>query len=302
MLKHVMTAGLLFATVLPVAGDAQTVGSAYKGLSSGPLQHAKLASLPAGTLLRSASVRITQQQLDADVAKAEPSVRPQLKRNQFFLLEQRATKLLLAAEAAAWARSQKDAIAVQTDDARISAYLRSIAASAAVTDQEARTFYASNKDMVGGAAYESVASELKNYLLGQKRQAAVESRVNGLGSRTPVEVDAAWCRTQAVGAFDNPVDRARRSGKPALVDFGSTGCRPCDMLAPILEELRKKYAGKCAVLFVQVREQQILAARYGIHSIPVQVFFDKDGSEVYRHVGFFPKDQILTRLAAIGVK
>ena len=53
--------------------------------------------------------------------------------------------------------------------------------------------------------------------------------------------------------------------------------------------------------FVDVREQQILGARYRISSIPVQVFFDKDGKEFYRHVGFFPKDNILAKFKEMGV-
>ena len=50
-------------------------------------------------------------------------------------------------------------------------------------------------------------------------------------------MSASWAREQAVLAKDNPVDKARASGKPSLVDFGAKGCIPCDMLAPILEAL-----------------------------------------------------------------
>jgi thioredoxin 1 len=61
------------------------------------------------------------------------------------------------------------------------------------------------------------------------------------------------------------------------------------MMAPILENLKAKYKGKLNVLFVHVRERQVLGAKYGIQTIPVQAFFDKDGNEVFRHVGFFPR-------------
>ena len=101
---------------------------------------------------------------------------------------------------------------------------------------------------------------------------------------------------------DNPVDKARASGKPSMVDFGRDGCRPCDMMAPILETLKKDYEGKAEILFVHVGEEQILAARYDVRSIPVQVFFDKDGKEVFRHTGFFPQDEIEKKLAKMGVK
>jgi thioredoxin 1 len=117
-----------------------------------------------------------------------------------------------------------------------------------------------------------------------------------------IEVSAPWVAQQAILAKDNPVDKARGSGIPSLVDFGASGCRPCDMMTPILEALKKKYEGKLNVLFVHVREEQILAARYGVESIPVQVFFDKDGKEVSRHTGFFPQSEIEKKLSEVGVK
>jgi thioredoxin 1 len=74
------------------------------------------------------------------------------------------------------------------------------------------------------------------------------------------------------------------------------------MLAPILETLKGKYAGKLNVVFVHVGQEQILAARYGIVSIPTQFFYDKDGKEVFRHVGFIPQQDIEKKLAEMGVQ
>jgi thioredoxin 1 len=56
------------------------------------------------------------------------------------------------------------------------------------------------------------------------------------------------------------------------------------------------------VLFVHVGQEQILAARYGISTIPIQFFYNKDGKEVFRHVGFWPQAQIENKLAEMGVK
>ena len=103
-------------------------------------------------------------------------------------------------------------------------------------------------------------------------------------------------------AAPGPVAQARASGMPSLVDFGAKGCRPCDMLAPILDTLRTKYAGKMNVLFVNVREEPALAAQYGIEFIPVQVFFDKSGKEVFRHTGFWPQEEIEKKAAEMGVQ
>ena len=58
---------------------------------------------------------------------------------------------------------------------------------------------------------------------------------------------------------------------------------------------------KSAVL-APLEKENLLAARYGIRSIPVQVFFDADGKEVFRHVGFFAQIEVDKQLAAMEVK
>jgi thioredoxin 1 len=92
------------------------------------------------------------------------------------------------------------------------------------------------------------------------------------------------------------------SGKPTMVEFGATGCIPCDMMKPILDKLRKNYPDRLNVVFVHVRENQILGARFGIQSIPVQVFYDRNGEEVFRHVGFYAEADVLKQLVKLGVE
>ena len=72
-----------------------------------------------------------------------------------------------------------------------------------------------------------------------------------------------------------------------LVDFWATWCGPCKMLAPVIEDLGGKYNGKAVVAKVDVDQNQGLAARYGVMSIPTVVFF-KDGKEIGRKVGVMP--------------
>jgi thioredoxin 1 len=149
---------------------------------------------------------------------------------------------------------------------------------------------------------ETVKDSLRDYLLEQKRRQAVGEYVATLGDRTPVSVNALWVDKQSALAKDNPVDRARSSGKPTMVEFGATGCKPCDMMQPILAKVKEKYANQLNVVFLHVGEEQILAARYGISSIPVQAFYDKNGAEVFRHVGFYPHDEVEKHLKSMGVK
>ena len=73
----------------------------------------------------------------------------------------------------------------------------------------------------------------------------------------------------------------------AMVDFWATWCGPCKMLAPVIEDIGKKYDGKAVVAKVDVDENQSLAAKYGVMSIPTVIFF-KDGKEIGRKVGVQP--------------
>jgi thioredoxin 1 len=283
------------------AAGALTVERSCPGLSSGPLRAAHLAHLPKGVVLRSTSLQITQQQVTAEIQKAPERVRQQVGQNAFFVLEQLATRRLLLGEARRWAAAHNPSVKVDNEDSLIREYLQTVAERASVSDEEVRAFYSQNKELVGGAPFESVRDDLKRYLLGEKQQAAVEAHIHRLAERAAAEVDEVWTKQHCRLAMDNPVDKARRSGKPTLVDFGANGCKPCDMMTPILAALKKKYAGRLNVLFVHVQEEQILAARYGVRTIPVQVFFDREGKEVFRHEGFFPQDDIERKLTEMGI-
>jgi len=284
------------AETLPV-----NVDQVYPGLSSGPLRQATLAELPNGTLLHAGAVTITEKQLAAELAAADPAIRTQLTKHAFFLLEQLATKSLLLAEARAWAAAEKRKPG-EEEDALLQAYLRSVAGKATITDEELKASYEENKEALGDLSFTAIEKELREYLLEEKRVELIDAYIKDVSARIPVAVAAGWLKAKAASSLDNPVDKARRAGKPALIDFGSDNCGPCVMMAPILKDLQKTLAGRCTVLVVNVQQEEVLSARYGVDSIPVQVFFDKDGKEVFRHVGFFPREKILEKLTALGVK
>jgi len=87
---------------------------------------------------------------------------------------------------------------------------------------------------------------------------------------------------------------------PRLVDLGAKTCIPCKMMAPILEELRNEYKGKLQVEFIDVWENQSAGGQYGIRVIPTQIFFDPSGKELFRHVGFISKEDILSKWQELG--
>lgn len=88
---------------------------------------------------------------------------------------------------------------------------------------------------------------------------------------------------------------------PKLLDLGAGKCIPCKMMAPILEELKKEYAGRMNVEFIDVWVNPDAAKPYGIEVIPTQIFYDAAGKELFRHVGFFGKEDILGKWRELGV-
>jgi thiol-disulfide isomerase/thioredoxin len=296
----------VWANESPAAqADAQKkpslVRDVYPGLASSSLTYARLSDLPAGVLLKAEGVTLTDKDVAGEIAKVPQEMQAQLQKNAFFMLESLATRQLLVALAKA-KTAEPNAAPSSDEQQMIQKYFRGLVASVQASDAEVTKFYEENKDACGGATLDQVKDQLKQLVVQQKQQDIVNEHIRTLGQRMSIEVSAPWTKEQAALAKDNPVDKARSSGKPSLVDFGSTGCRPCDMLAPILETLKKKYAGKVNVLFIHVGQEKILAARYGIQTIPMQFFYDKDGKEVFRHIGFWPQVEIEKKLAEIGVK
>ena len=89
---------------------------------------------------------------------------------------------------------------------------------------------------------------------------------------------------------------------PKLVDLGAGKCIPCRMMAPILEDLKKNCADKFQVEFIDVWKNPEAGKPYKINLIPTQIFLAADGKELFRHEGFFGKDDILAKWKALGVE
>jgi len=90
-------------------------------------------------------------------------------------------------------------------------------------------------------------------------------------------------------------------GMVTMVDLGAAACIPCKLMAPILRKLEKVYKEKAAIIFIDVWKYRDQAQRFGIRAIPTQIFFNKEGEEVYRHVGFMSEKAIIEQLNDMGV-
>ncbi len=91
------------------------------------------------------------------------------------------------------------------------------------------------------------------------------------------------------------------SALPRLVDLGADKCIPCKAMAPILEELKRDYAGVFAVEFIDVWKRPEAAEPFNIQLIPTQIFLDSNGKELFRHQGFFSKEEILAKWKELGI-
>jgi thioredoxin 1 len=89
---------------------------------------------------------------------------------------------------------------------------------------------------------------------------------------------------------------------PRLVDLGADKCIPCKLMAPILVELKSEYEGSLKVEFIDVWKNPDEAPKYGIKLIPTQIFFDASGKELFRHEGFYSKEDILAKWIELGVE
>ena len=93
------------------------------------------------------------------------------------------------------------------------------------------------------------------------------------------------------GSFDKVINQ----DLPVLVDFWAPWCGPCKMLGPVLEEVEKELGAKAVIATLNVDDEQELAVKFGVSSIPTMILFKK-GESVERNVGFMNKEKIIALL------
>lgn len=94
------------------------------------------------------------------------------------------------------------------------------------------------------------------------------------------------------GTFD---DEVMNSDTPVLIDFFAEWCGPCKVMAPVLDEVARDYAGKLKVVKVDVDESAETASKFGVTAMPTFVLV-KDGKEMFRRVGAAPKSAFVSEL------
>ncbi len=105
----------------------------------------------------------------------------------------------------------------------------------------------------------------------------------------------------------NSEEKSNADGKKykvTFVELGSVRCIPCQQMQPVMKSIEEKYWKDVKVVFHDVWTEagSPYAKQYGIEAIPTQVFLDENGKEFYRHVGFFPEEELVKILNQKGIK
>ena len=184
---------------------------------------------------------------------------------------------------------------------------KKMAALPPVTTEEIDRIYEVYKDQMGGRKKEETATMIKQMIEQQRQSEEGGKLIADLRKNAKIDVNQNELRKLAVVTpgletqSEADFRKALSGGKPMVVDFGSNSCIPCRQLRPVLQTIRKDYAGKLEVLIIDIRNNQKLAAEYQIQMIPTVVFFDPAGKEVFRHQGFMSEEKVKDQLTKMRV-
>jgi len=105
-------------------------------------------------------------------------------------------------------------------------------------------------------------------------------------------------------SFAQTTKNAEKKAKVTFIELGSVKCIPCQKMEVVLESIRKKYPNDVKVIFYDVWTDagKPYATQYKVKTIPTQVFLDANGKEYFRHIGFFPEEELIKILEQKGVK
>lgn len=120
-------------------------------------------------------------------------------------------------------------------------------------------------------------------------------------AKPPVSPAGARPATTPAARATAPAVAATPATLPRFVELGSDKCIPCKMMQPVLEQLRKDHGQQLNVEFIDVWKDEAAAKSYNVQSIPTQVIFGSNGQEIFRHTGYWPIEDAVSKLQELGV-
>ncbi len=295
---------IMAAAVLQLPAYAEDDGPSrladkYPDLSRGVLGQALLAPMEADVLVRVRDREITRDMLADRVEEIPDELRPQAEDYMFYVLEGMVTEPILLAHILG--EADPDGMVDPANMQQVLGdYIGNVVDSIEIDVQEARTFYDENQEVFSETDFEDVKEEVINYLRSERQRDAWEEHTRNIGRLIPIKVNADWITEHAARSKDNPVDNARAGDKPVLVVFTADWCPACQQLKPVLDRVVASYEDTIVVKIIDTDKRVFLSTRYGVSSIPVLVFFNADGEEVFRHTGFMEEEDLIARLELLG--
>jgi len=190
----------------------------------------------------------------------------------------------------------------QKKDKAINNFITDLTQKIEISEEEIEDQYQDRISEMKGASLDEVKSDLRNYLIQQKKTEMINQYIEELKNNAKIIKNDRWIAEQQALKPSNPLDTALKNGKPTVLDLGAGKCIPCKMMVPILEELKKEYAGRLNVEFIDVWQNPIAGKAFDIKIIPTQIFYNNEGKEIFRHEGFFSKEDILNKWKELGIK
>lgn len=121
----------------------------------------------------------------------------------------------------------------------------------------------------------------------------------GCGPESTATMGSSEDTSRVAPAATDPGDTAPL---PQFLNFGADRCIPCKQMVPVREAIAAEYAGQVKVGFIDVWADREAGRAYGVRVIPTQLILDAEGRELFRHEGYWPKEQVLAQFAAMGIE
>ncbi len=121
---------------------------------------------------------------------------------------------------------------------------------------------------------------------------------DGVSKNSPLAIGS----TPAAAPAPAPTPQAEAvKSLPQLVNLGADKCIPCKQMVPVRNALAAEYAGQIEVTFIDVWADRAAGEKHRIRIIPTQIILDAEGRELFRHEGYWPKEEIVARFHALGI-
>ena len=90
-----------------------------------------------------------------------------------------------------------------------------------------------------------------------------------------------------------------QSDQPVLVDFFATWCGPCQMLSPILKQVKESLGDRVSIIKIDVDKNQLIASQYQVRGVPTMILF-QNGKQLWRQSGVVSKEDLIKTIRGVG--